>query len=195
MLLRALRLSSQTLSRILFKRRSALTSASSAEPAGNTISSTSLPKSTSSPERAGELGAVSRADVNQGDALGDEPPTRQLATYADERGDKEFHLMPIGMPRDPGIAQTHHRFARFAIFEDKGFMADAAVAGAALQRLSEGLGRRQDEIPQAEIATVEFFGELEPQKIIVELFGRDFKECHLALGTDPLSGIIDLLDR
>ena len=47
--LRAFRFSSHVLSRILFKRRSAFTSANSAEPTGKSISSTSLPNSISFP--------------------------------------------------------------------------------------------------------------------------------------------------
>ena len=101
--MRAFRLSSQTLSRMLLKCGSALTSAHSAEPSGKSISSSVLPKSMLLPrERANFETPLGRTCIMD-TCREKEPPTGEQARKADQRKDAEFDLVLIGMAWDSRI--------------------------------------------------------------------------------------------
>ena len=102
LLLRALRLSSHTLSRILFKRGSVLTKAQSGEPAGTYFVAVA-PKLDVVSKEASELRNPFRPDMHTGYALGRELPTTEQPRHADHCENAEFDLLQIGVARDARI--------------------------------------------------------------------------------------------
>ena len=95
------------------------------------------------------------------------------------RDDAEFNLLLIGMAWDPRIGQAQPRFGPLLILKYDGFIGDAAVAGSALQRAPECVGRCHDVIQQSEISTIELFGETKAKEILVERLGGGFKKSDL----------------
>src|SRR5215211_2719706 len=130
--------------------------------------------------------------MRQPDMGRNEVATGQSPAHADQGGDEELDLLPIGMTRHADMAQADPQVRSRRALQRNRLVDDPPAALRSFQRLYQRVGQGENEVEEPDAPELEILREMEPEQRIVKRVGGAFKELDLAGYAQARVGVFHL---